>query len=225
MVLGARLLLVWCVALAACSGKASEADADASGAGGGAVAGHDAGGSGRASLAGGGQATSGTGGSAGATAESGAAAGGSGSGLAGVGNAGAAAGEAAVSAQADLAGLQGGGVSGSAVFSEVGDHVQLIVSLNGCPVGSHALHLHANASCADDGNAAGGHWSPAGEIIPDVACSAEGTAELVFDAAPGEWTLGPPLASDVLGHAVMLHAGPGSAPGPRLACGILAKVP
>jgi Cu/Zn superoxide dismutase len=61
--------------------------------------------------------------------------------------------------------------------------------------------------------------------VPDVTCAADGSAELSFDAPPGEWSIGPPSASDVLGHAVMLHAGASAEPGARVACGIPLKAP
>jgi Cu-Zn family superoxide dismutase len=121
--------------------------------------------------------------------------------------------------------LQGSGVSGTALFTLTGDHVKLEVTLAACPAGAHALHLHENATCDDAGNAAGGHWSPRGEGIADVTCAADGSAAFTFDAAPGIWSIGAPASSDVLMHAVMLHAGASAEPGARLACGIPGKLP
>lgn len=135
------------------------------------------------------------------------------------------AGAASNEAEAQLAPIAGT-TSGTARFQAAGDRVALIVTLTGCPEGPHALHLHANTSCADGGNAAGGHWSPQGELIPDVTCAADGTGQLSFSSPPGVWSLGAPAGSDVLRHALILHAGPTApAPAARIACGIPVKVP
>jgi Cu/Zn superoxide dismutase len=148
--------------------------------------------------------------------------GGAGSGGAGSGGDG---GMAPSAARATLLDLQGSGISGTALFTPMGDHVKLELTLAACPAGGHAVHLHVNATCADAGNAAGGHWSPQGEIIPDVTCAADGSATAMFEAAPGAWSIGPPASSDVLAHALMLHAGAGADPGVRLACAVPAKIP
>ena len=100
------------------------------------------------------------------------------------------------------------------------------VTLAGCPEGPHALHLHANPACGDNANAAGGHWSPQGEGIADIQCGADGAAKFSLQAARGVWSIGGPAVSDLLRHAVILHAGPGQPdPAARIACGIPAKVP
>lgn len=119
-----------------------------------------------------------------------------------------------------------GATSGVARFTATGGRVELVVTLTGCSEGPHALHLHANAACADGGNAAGGHWAPQGEIIPDVVCSADGSGQLSFSSEPGVWSLGAPASSDVLRHALILHAAPSQPdPGARIACGIALKAP
>jgi Cu/Zn superoxide dismutase len=60
-------------------------------------------------------------------------------------------------ADATLMPTQGNGVTGSAHFTQNGEQVDMSVTLTGCPAGPHALHLHANAACGDNANAAGGH--------------------------------------------------------------------
>jgi Cu/Zn superoxide dismutase len=121
--------------------------------------------------------------------------------------------------------LQGSGVTGTAHFVEAQAQVTLSITLTGCAAGPHALHLHANAACDDAGNAAGGHWSPQGEGIGDVTCNADGTAQFSFSPPSGTWTIGGAAATDVLPHALILHAGPNLEPGARVACGIAEKLP
>ena len=100
----------------------------------------------------------------------------------------------------------------------------MTVSLSGCPAGPHALHIHANAACADDGNAAGGHWQPQHDGTVDVSCAEDGSAERSFTPPDGTWSIGGPASTSVLGHALILHAGPNQPdPGGRIACGIPAK--
>jgi Cu-Zn family superoxide dismutase len=119
-----------------------------------------------------------------------------------------------------------GMASGTVHFTARGEQVEMVVSLLGCPAGLHALHLHANAACGDSANAAGGHWSPQGEGIGDISCAADGSAQLTFLAEPGVWSIGAPAVSDVLPHAIVLHAGANNPdPGARIACGIAAKKP
>ncbi|MES1185837.1 MAG: superoxide dismutase family protein [Myxococcales bacterium] len=119
-----------------------------------------------------------------------------------------------------------GVTSGVARFTATGGRVELVVTLTGCSEGPHALHLHANAACADGGNAAGGHWAPQGELIPDVVCGADGSGQLSFSSESGVWSLGAPASSDVLRHALILHTGPSQPdPGARIACGIAVKAP
>lgn len=128
-------------------------------------------------------------------------------------------------AEAQLA-PTGGMASGTVHFTARGEQVEMRVTLMGCPAGPHALHLHANAACGDGANAAGGHWAPQGEGIADITCAADGSAQLSFLSEPGVWSLGAPAVSDVLQHAIVLHAGPsGPDPGARIACGLPVKKP
>jgi Cu/Zn superoxide dismutase len=131
-----------------------------------------------------------------------------------------------LAADAELAPTQGNGVTGKAHFSESGSEVELSINLTGCPMGPHAVHLHANAACGDSGNAAGGHWSPQGEGMGDVMCGADGAAQFSFKAPAGLWSIGGAPASDLLQHAVILHAAANQPdPGGRIACGIPLKAP
>jgi Cu-Zn family superoxide dismutase len=135
------------------------------------------------------------------------------------------AGAAPLEAEAALMPTQGNGVSGTALFTQTDDSVALKITLKDCRYGAHAIHLHANAACADNANAAGGHWSPEGEGLGEAMCGADGVAQFTFTAPVGSWSIGAPAASDVLSHAIILHSGPSTAPADRIACGIPAKLP
>jgi Cu/Zn superoxide dismutase len=152
----------------------------------------------------------------------------SGAGAAGAGGVAATAGAggaASLAADAQLVPTQGNSVTGSAHFSQNGAEVELTISLASCSAGPHALHLHANAACGDNGNAAGGHWSPQGEGMGDVVCGADGAAQVSFKAQAGLWSIGGAAATDLLQHALILHAASGPDPGGRIACGIPLKAP
>jgi Cu/Zn superoxide dismutase len=132
-------------------------------------------------------------------------------------------GEQSVEANAKLAPTPGNTVTGAVHFSAEGERVDMTLTLADCPAGPHAVHLHANPACADNGNAAGGHWSPQGEILADVVCGADGAAQVSYMSEPGWWSIGAPAASDLLQHAIVVHAGSAQDPGARIACGIPAK--
>lgn len=133
--------------------------------------------------------------------------------------------DAQVAADVSLMPTSGHSVTGSAHFAQLGQHVELNVTLSGCPAGAHALHLHVNPSCADSGSAAGGHWSPQGDGLGEVTCAADGTAQYSYAPPAGSWSLGGPASTDLLRRALILHAGPSlPEPGGRIACGVPVKV-
>lgn len=49
---------------------------------------------------------------------------------------------------------------GAAYLTQLGDELQVEITLINVPPGQHAFHIHENGSCADGGNAAGGHFNP-----------------------------------------------------------------
>lgn len=132
---------------------------------------------------------------------------------------------------------------GSVGFSRDGAQVTVQVRLKGLAPGMHGLHIHLNSSCAADAmgtpaGAAGGHWNPTrrphgaaggghlgdlGNITADAAGDA--TASLLL---PGV-TLGTGHpATDILGHALVVHAGPDDLmtnpagnSGGRIGCGVI----
>jgi superoxide dismutase, Cu-Zn family len=129
---------------------------------------------------------------------------------------------------------------GVAHLAETDEGLDIQVSFLGAPSGTHGFHIHAGDSCADGGNAAGGHYNPDGVkhgyLIEDgfaaahagdlgnVVIGEDGTA--VYTARVPGLTL---TAGDhpVANHAFILHADPddfsqptGNA-GSRAACGVI----
>jgi Cu-Zn family superoxide dismutase len=127
----------------------------------------------------------------------------------------------AVSAVATIAATTGNLINGTATFTERSGQVTVVVDVNNCPVGMHAWHLHANASCSNDAAGAGDHWVPRGEMLGDINCMADGKGLHTFTSAPpNTWTIGGAAASNILPHAVVVHTGPDSNPGGRIGCGV-----
>jgi hypothetical protein len=59
----------------------------------------------------------------------------------------------------------------------------------------------------------------------DVSCAADGTGSYTFSPPAGSWSIGGPMSSDLLQHALILHQGPNLPdPGGRIACGFPVKV-
>jgi Cu/Zn superoxide dismutase len=117
----------------------------------------------------------------------------------------------------------GNEVSGTGVFTEDGDNVVLTITLMDCPPGDHASHIHEFKDCGDNGNAAGNHWVPEGEVIDDITCESDGTGTLVVTPPAGTWSIGEG-DNDVTQFALMLHTGDSSNPGGRIACGLINAV-
>ena len=86
-------------------------------------------------------------------------------------------------------------MTGNVRFVQLGRKVDMSVTLTSCPEGLHALHLHANPACGDNGNAAGGHWKPQGDGSGDVSCGADGNAQYSFEPPEGTWSIGGPAST------------------------------
>ncbi len=118
------------------------------------------------------------------------------------------------------------------------------VVVNGLTPGQHAIHLHDKGDCsAPDAASAGGHWNPTSEDhgkwghapfhhgdIGNLVADANGKAVLSVESEL--WTIGDGKPSDVLGHAVIVHAKeddfttqPTGNAGGRVACGLIQRVP
>lgn len=182
---------------ASTAGTSSTAGSSAGGSGG------ATGGSGGATGGGGGSATGGSGGS-----------GGSGGGTGG--------GSGEPTAVATIAGVMGAGVTGTATFTQGATMTKLVLNLTACPDGVHSSHLHANPTCDNNAEAAGGHW-PKGEMLGDYTCAA-GKVTKEVSRPISDWTVGGPAATDVTLHAFMVHAmGDATGSGGRIGCGVIVK--
>lgn len=128
---------------------------------------------------------------------------------------------------------------GTVHLQEMADgSVEVQVDLTGVPQGVHGFHIHEFGNCADNGNAAGGHFNPMSmpHSSPDATSHHAGDFGNVTAGANGEVhtrfttrsvTVSPGQSSAV-GKAVILHANPddlvtqptGNAGG-RIACGVI----
>jgi len=56
----------------------------------------------------------------------------------------------------------GSPISGTATFEDSANGLLINVDITGAPPGEHGFHVHTGGSCANAGNAAGGHFNPDG---------------------------------------------------------------
>ena len=143
-------------------------------------------------------------------------------------------------ATATLESKSGSSVKGTASFTQHGKNVVMKISVSGLTPGSHAVHLHEKGDCsAADAASAGGHWNPSSEAhgrwghtpfhhgdIGNLVAGENGKAELKLETPL--WTIGDANPSDVVGHAVVVHANvddfttqPTGNAGGRVACGVI----
>jgi len=149
---------------------------------------------------------------------------------------------AGAKASATLESRSGSTATGKVTFTEHAGKVMMKVSVKGLTPGQHAIHLHEKGDCsAPDAASAGGHWNPTSENhgkwgqapfhhgdIGNLVADAKGKAELTIET--DLWTIGDGKPSDVLGHAVVVHATlddfttqPSGNAGGRVACGVIQK--
>lgn len=142
-------------------------------------------------------------------------------------------------ASATLSPTSGSSASGTVTFTEMQDgSVQVKVALTGVPAGRHGFHVHDKGDCGDNGNAAGGHFNPAGVAhgapnaaahhagdFGNVDADANGNVNATLTMHGVTVSAGP---NSVVGHAVILHANsddlttqPTGNAGARIACGLV----
>lgn len=133
----------------------------------------------------------------------------------------------------------GSNVSGTVVFTQIGDRVYMEAELEGLTPGTHAIHLHEKADCsAEDGTSTGGHWNPTFEPhgawgdeagyhrgdIGNFEVGDDGLGSISFDT--DLWCIGcEDETKNILGKAVIVHQGaddfvsqPSGAAGARISC-------
>ena len=137
----------------------------------------------------------------------------------------------------------GSDVAGEAVFVQDGDDIMLIVDIRNASPGLHGVHIHETGDCsAADGTSAGGHWNPTGEDhgrwgsdsfhlgdLGNIPVGMDGTGYI--ERTTDLWDLGTGSDLDVVGKAVIVHAGeddfvsqPSGAAGGRIGCGVIELV-
>jgi Cu-Zn family superoxide dismutase len=139
----------------------------------------------------------------------------------------------------------GGAPIGTIALEDSADGLVLKPDLKGLPPGAHGFHLHVNPSCApgeQDGKmaagiAAGGHLDPHEthkHLGPDAEGGHQGdlpVLKVADDGSAGGTLVAPHLKlADMMGHALMIHAGgdnyadqpkPLGGGGARIACGVV----
>jgi Cu/Zn superoxide dismutase len=126
-------------------------------------------------------------------------------------------------ATATIAGFGTGTVTGTAKFTQTGADVTVVVTLANCPDGAHGVHIHQGTSCTD-ATMQGAHWDMTrGEGIPDVMCTGMTGTSMVTrkaDMPALAWTVGGAAATNVIGHAFVVHD-TSAMPPPRIGCGLI----
>ena len=149
---------------------------------------------------------------------------------------------AGAKATSTLLSRSGSTVTGKVTFTQHGGKITMKVVVKGLTPGPHAIHFHEKGDCsAPDATSAGGHWNPSSENhgkwghapfhhgdIGNLVADSKGTAELSVESEL--WTLGDGKPSDIVGHAVIVHAKeddfttqPTGNAGGRVACGVIQK--
>ncbi|MGQ0645010.1 MAG: superoxide dismutase family protein [Elusimicrobiota bacterium] len=140
--------------------------------------------------------------------------------------------------RAALSPTAGNITSGHVEFSQVGSDVAVSAQISGLkPNARHGFHIHENGECGPDGQAAGGHFNPAGRMhggpdsaerhagdLGNVTADAQGFARVALKHS--RLSLSGPHS--IVGRAVVVHAEaddltsqPAGNAGPRIACGVI----
>lgn len=146
-----------------------------------------------------------------------------------------------VRATAVLAPTEGNAAAGTLTLVSEAEGVRISGTLTGvAPGGTHGFHVHETGDCsASDASSAGGHFNPNGHAhghpgqgehhagdMPNVVADENGN--LMVDLHVPGLSLADSGAMDILGRALVLHAGaddytsqPAGDSGPRIACGVI----
>ena len=131
-----------------------------------------------------------------------------------------------------------GTVKGDIKFVQRDSNVVVSGTINGLsPKSWHGFHVHEKGSCADKGNAAGGHFNPTAKLhgahgvgehhvgdMPPLYADSKGVATVDFTST----SLALSGANSIVGKAVIVHekdddvtAQPAGNAGARIGCGIV----
>ncbi len=144
---------------------------------------------------------------------------------------------------AQLVAVDDSGVSGSVQVTRIPGGAHLQGRISGLTPGSvHALHLHAHGDCtAPNRGSAGGHFNPRGSEHGDPAGlvhhlgdianqTADAQGVIAIDVNLRDVSVDSKLNDDVIGHALVLRAGPDDyttqpdgGGGAAIACGVILK--
>jgi Cu-Zn family superoxide dismutase len=149
----------------------------------------------------------------------------------------------AVVAVAELGSLGESGAAGRVIFTARpgGLETAVVADVQGLSAGEHGFHVHENGDCGDAGQAAGGHFNPAGQPhgsltdaeshagdLGNLVAGSDGSASKSF--VTNKLSVGTGGANDVIGRAVIVHekaddlaSQPTGAAGGRIACGVITK--
>ncbi len=148
-----------------------------------------------------------------------------------------------VTARADMAPTDGNQAQGQLTLTATSNGVQITGQISGLePGGTHGFHVHEVGDCsAPDASSAGPHFDPHGHVhghpgegehhVGDMLnVVADDTGLINAHALAKDATLGDGGATDILGRAIVLHAGaddyssqPAGDSGPRIACGVIQR--
>lgn len=144
----------------------------------------------------------------------------------------------------ELSGRSDSDLKGTALMTQHGKEVKVVVNLENAPAGKHGFHVHEKGDCsADDFTSAGGHFDPRGHEhgLPEeddprhlgdlgnveVPETGKLKVEIVREGA----TLEKDADNSFLGRALILHAKaddggqPTGNAGARIACGEIPEEP
>lgn len=147
---------------------------------------------------------------------------------------------AATTASVQIQPSTGQTITGSGDFTVSAGAVSFTMTLASAPAGVHGAHIHAVGDCGMDGMNAGDHWNPEASDhgmpgaepshfgdMGNMTVAADGTGTLTISKP--EWKIGDGSTSDVVGKAVIVHAGaddfgqPLGNAGARIGCGVVAS--
>jgi len=138
----------------------------------------------------------------------------------------------------------GGQVVGTAMLTQVGNAVRVVLEAQGLPPGVKGVHIHAVGKCdPPDFTTAGSHFNPQGRQhgalnpqgphagdLPNITIAPDGKGRLESTTQMVTLLTGPTSVFDADGSAIVVHAAPddfrtdptGNS-GARIACGVIVK--